>query len=39
MDKTGNEIQVIDEEAIITEGRTPFKNASSLADLALSKAK
>lgn len=37
-DQTGKEIQVIDEAAIITEGKTPFENAVTLADLALTKA-
>ncbi len=37
LDQTGKEIQVIDENAIITDGETPFKNANTLADLILSK--
>ncbi len=36
-DKTGKEVQVIDENAIITDTVTPFKNAASLAELALNK--
>ena len=37
MDQTGKEIQVIDEDAIVTDGRTPFENAESLAELVLAK--
>ena len=36
-EKTGKEIQVIDEEAIITDSTTPFKNAVTLAELVLEK--
>ena len=35
--KTGKEIQVIDEEAIITDGNTPFRNAVTLAEHAILK--
>lgn len=35
---TGQEIQVIDDEAIIADGQTPFRNARSLAAHALRKA-
>lgn len=37
LEKSGKEIQIIDEDSIINEGKTPFKNADSLADLVLSK--
>jgi acyl carrier protein len=37
MEETGKEIQVIDENAIISDTMTPFKNAETLADLALAK--
>lgn len=37
LEKTGKEIEVIDEAAIITEGKTPFENAATLAELALLK--
>lgn len=36
-EKTGKEIQVIDEEAIITDSTTPFQNAVTLAELVLAK--
>jgi hypothetical protein len=36
-ERTGKEVQVIDEEAIITEGKTPFRNAATLAALAIVK--
>ena len=36
LEKTGKEIQVIDEDSIIT-GKTPFENATSLAELAIKK--
>jgi len=36
-EKTGKEIQVIDEEAIITDSTTPFQNAFTLAELVLAK--
>jgi len=36
-ERTGKEVQVIDEDAIITEGKTPFRNASTLAALAIAK--
>ena len=36
-EKTGKEIQVIDEDAIITDSTTPFQNAVTLAELVLSK--
>lgn len=36
-EKTGKEIQVIDEEAIIGDGTTPFQNAVTLAELVLVK--
>jgi len=38
LDATGREIQVIDEDAIITGSETPFRSADSLAALALAKA-
>ncbi len=37
LEETGKEIQVIDENAIISDSMTPFKNAESLAELALAK--
>ena len=37
LEKTGKEIQVIDEETIITEGKSPLENAITLAELALVK--
>jgi hypothetical protein len=36
-EQTGKEIQVIDEDAIITEDTTPFQNAVTLATLVISK--
>ncbi len=36
-ENTGQEIQVIDEEAIITDNTTPFQNAVTLAELVLEK--
>lgn len=36
-EKTGKEIQVIDEEAIIDDSTTPFQNAVTLAELVLAK--
>lgn len=36
-EKTGKEIQVIDEEAIITDSTTPFQNAVTLAELVIVK--
>lgn len=38
LEKTGKEVQIIDEAAIITEGKTPFENPVTLADLALQRA-
>ena len=38
LEKTGKEIQVIDEESIIAEGKSPFRSVSTLADLVLEKA-
>lgn len=37
MEQLGKEIQIIDESSIITEGKTPFKNADTLAEVALLK--
>ena len=37
LEQTGKEIQVIDEDAIITDSATPFQNAVTLAELVLSK--
>lgn len=37
LEKTGKEIQLIDENAIIADGITPFRNALTLAELALVK--
>jgi len=37
LEKTGKEIQVIDEETIITGGKSPLENAITLAELALVK--
>jgi hypothetical protein len=36
-EQSGKEIQVIDEEAIITSSTSPFQNAVALADLVLEK--
>jgi hypothetical protein len=36
-ENTGKEIQVIDEEAIITDSTTPFRNAVTLSELVLAK--
>lgn len=36
-EKTGKEIQVIDEEAIVNDITTPFQNAVALAELVLAK--
>ena len=36
-ERTGKEVQVIDEEAIITEDKTPFRNATTLAALGIAK--
>lgn len=38
MERTGKEVQIIDESAIITEGQTPFENPTTLAELALQRA-
>ena len=37
LEKTGKEIQVIDEDAIVNDSTTPFQNAVMLAELVLAK--
>jgi acyl carrier protein len=37
LEKTGQEVQVIDDDAIIADAQTPFKNAERLASHALAK--
>ena len=36
-DKTEKEIQIIDEDSVISDGKTPFKNAITLANVIVNK--